>query len=485
MEGLPAPASMAAAELPKTKADRSAADQLARKEAKAKVKATKAKAARAAAKAKAKEAAAAGAGAAAGTTLPKKTKAKAARATTAKAKAKEAAAGGDGGGWVRYTAAGEAQPKEGWWRLLAQGEAVERGSEVTMNMSTGQSWVKYSGPGDPPERGDAAGAGAAAGTPLPKKHPSSVDAPRDAQTATPSTPIPVVPERQRKGGADEDLPRAHKANPDAWVRHNLKKHTGLFARVITVDDDGKKTMHPEYDFAAIKHPVCDSEDCQLDCCANSRALGGLPGSDGRRAHEAWSREQVRVHYDKGGHKGEDAYLLYGISTRVRRHVDGDDAAHPFRRKKLDIADGLHVDAVRNGCAYCNTCAGVPPADRKHQFKPSGLKCCPRWDEGQKYIDDHPSTAMVYTINGVNHNGPIVLVSRSYWQSLYQCGGKKLRRLGKCRVASGPTEHQGKSGVAGGHNKPAPNVLLLLLTVLLSQPRENSHYGKFESSKKTE
>ena len=67
-------------------------------------------------------------------------------------------AGGDGsGGWVRYTAAGEAQPKEGWWRLLAQGEAVERGSEVTMNMSTGQSWVKYSGPGDPPGRGDPAG----------------------------------------------------------------------------------------------------------------------------------------------------------------------------------------------------------------------------------------------------------------------------------------------------------------------------------------
>ena len=42
---------------------------------------------------------------------------------------------------------------------MANGEAVERGSEFTMNMSTGQSWVKYGGPGDPPGRGDPPGSG--------------------------------------------------------------------------------------------------------------------------------------------------------------------------------------------------------------------------------------------------------------------------------------------------------------------------------------
>ena len=62
---------------------------------------------------------------------------------------------------------------------------------------------------------------------------------------------------------------------------------------------------------------------------------------------------------------------------------------------------------------------------------------------------------------------------------------KIQRLRKARLASGPTEHQVKSGVAGGHNKLAPNIVLLLLSVLMSQPRENAHYEKFESSKKTE
>ncbi len=47
------------------------------------------------------------------------------------------------------------------------------------------------------------------------------------------------------------------------------------------------------------------------------ALGGLPGSNGRRAQETWLRQQVRQHYDGGGPKDER------ISAQLRRHVNGE------------------------------------------------------------------------------------------------------------------------------------------------------------------
>jgi hypothetical protein len=53
-------------------------------------------------------------------------------------------------------------------------------------------------------------AAAAPGTPAAaaaKKHPAFVDAPRDAHTSSPHTPVPIVSERKRKADKDEDLPR--------------------------------------------------------------------------------------------------------------------------------------------------------------------------------------------------------------------------------------------------------------------------------------
>jgi hypothetical protein len=215
-------------------------------------------------------------------------------------------------------------------------------------------------------------------------------------------------------------------------------------------------------------------------------MGGAPGSAGRRTHEMWLRDQARKCSECDGQNGEDAYLKSGIQTRLRRHVDGEDANHPFKRKPLDPAEGPHVERARRGCQYCNTCAGVPLAERRHLFKPSGPKCCPRWDEGQAYLDDHPSTAMVYTVtSATTHVRSDVLVSRSYFASLYQCGDDKMLRLRNAKLSTDPKLHSVKSGVGGGHNKLSATLMLLLLAVLASQPREASHYGKFDSTKTTE
>ena len=53
--------------------------------------------------------------------------------------------------WTRYTPTGTTQPRDGWWRMLAQSEqAVDVGSEVAMDMTKGERWLRYPGAGDPP-----------------------------------------------------------------------------------------------------------------------------------------------------------------------------------------------------------------------------------------------------------------------------------------------------------------------------------------------
>ena len=314
-----------------------------------------------------------------------------------------------------------------------------------------------------------------------KLHRSSVAADCVAHMADEPSAPPDVPKRERKVGGEDLRPASRGCHPETWARNNYKKHTGLHLRVWSGGE-----MTAEIDHAAIPHPQCSSANCLLDCCRTCSSMGGAPGSVGRRTHEMWLRDQARKFSDCDGQNGEDAYLKSGIQTRLRRHVDGEDADHPFKRKPLDPAEGPHVQHAPRGCQYCNTCAAVPLAERGHLFKPSGPKCCPRWDEGQAYLDDHPSTAMVYTVtSATTHVRSDVLVSRSYFASLYQCGARKMARLRNARLSTDPKEHSVKSGVAGGHNKLCATLMLLLLAVLSSQPREASHYGKFDSTKTTE
>lgn len=57
------------------------------------------------------------------------------------------------GVWQRYTPSFASTPRKGWWRQVPQGEAVERGSEISLDFANGINWVKYSGEGDPSKEG--------------------------------------------------------------------------------------------------------------------------------------------------------------------------------------------------------------------------------------------------------------------------------------------------------------------------------------------
>lgn len=49
--------------------------------------------------------------------------------------------------WVRYTPSGATEHRQGWWRPLPANAAVDAGSEVAMDLTTGEQWLRYAGTG--------------------------------------------------------------------------------------------------------------------------------------------------------------------------------------------------------------------------------------------------------------------------------------------------------------------------------------------------
>ena len=50
--------------------------------------------------------------------------------------------------WVRYTPSGASEHRPGWWRPLPPNAAVDAGSEVAMDLTTGEQWLRYAGKDD-------------------------------------------------------------------------------------------------------------------------------------------------------------------------------------------------------------------------------------------------------------------------------------------------------------------------------------------------